>query len=160
MSVAQEASRIIRRAKDVDVFGDRVSCKTQDDLIACAQRVMEGCAGKTITLVSPIDEEDRRELLVALIIPCQHEGLLRAWYPSVVQSARGKTAEMVVGGSKCITSSAGSIEWCEVIFAPNTEQSPLKKADEFLADSFAHLRKVGVYKDADEEDKEYNFDDL
>lgn len=156
--MSAEAARVAGRAKDAETFCDRVTVKNRKEMTKCAHDVAKKCPAKVILLVAPIEENNAAgELIVAAIIPANAPSLLGTWLRACTLSALSGSATTQFLAEQ---SDAGpTIEYCEITYVPNSEKFPLKIADEVIANSFAFLKKSGVYKEVEEE-KEYDFDDI
>ncbi len=153
--MSKEAQRITSRAKEVDIFGDKVDVSNLKELTSCAAKVAVSCEGKVIILVAATPDN---HLLVAAIVPVRVQNeLSKKWL--------AKSVELALSGSDCArpsqekTDNGSEIELIEIAYPANSERFALKIADEVLSNAFAFLKSTGVYKEPEEE-KEYDFDDI
>lgn len=171
-----EANRIASRAKDQEVFGDSVTVSDIKELAVCAKQVATKCEGKIIILLAPIEEVapppqkgDKNppqnivsefRLLIATIVPTRALQQIGNGELLKVSTNSATAGSVSVDASRFGVFDTASVHFCEIEYPANSERSPLKIADEVRANAFAYLKKIGLYKEPDEDEKEYDFEDI
>lgn len=139
-------------------FITKVNVKSINDMIVCISKVAEECPDTVIMLLAVNVTEN--SIYVAVSYPSNLADILNLWLYNSIQTVLpdGSVAEPIISISTNKISDKITSRVRKISYPLGGEHFAFKYVDQIIGNAFAELRKVNLYKDASDDDVEYELD--
>ena len=127
----------------------KVDLNSGKEMVKCSETLAKTCPNTMIMLLC----HSGKTMFVSVIVPDDKQEYLKNWLEESTKSVIVKECTTILGFEN------KRINMLEICYPENGEYFPLKLIDQVIGNSFAYLKKAGLYVEPEEE-KEYDFDDI
>ena len=136
-------------------FASKVNVGSIKNFRLVATQVAEACPG-TVVMLGAIVETTPKKLFIAAIVPEDVELNGEDWLHLSI--ACGATKDATIA-PEAIAKEKTLVNLVSLVYNAESEQTPFTMVDQVIGVGTAHLKKIGVYPE-EEEEYEYGFDDI